>query len=134
MAVTGHGSPYAWLAYILSINRAKPYIHYMFGEWEGYSKCSADCGWGTKERSRACQQVNLRTMQTLFTGLDAQLCIDANLGQEGVETVFCKVKDCSPCARGDSDIGAFKYEMIRDTTIVKDENLPYDMLYRYTMQ
>ena len=73
MAVTGHGSPYTWLAYILSVNRVKPYIHYMFGEWEGYSKCSADCGWGRKERSRQCQQVNLRTMQTLATGLDAQL-------------------------------------------------------------
>ena len=103
----------------------------MFGDWEGYSKCSADCGWGTKDRVRACQEVNLATMQTLQTGLDAQLCIDANLGLEGRETVFCKVKECALCASGDSDIGAFKYEMIRDTTIVKEENLPYNKFYRY---
>ena len=33
MAVTGLGSPYAWLPYMLSSGRVKPYIHYMFGDW-----------------------------------------------------------------------------------------------------
>ena len=130
MAVTGHGSPYNWLAYVLNKNRVKPFIHYMFGDWEGYNKCSADCGWGTKQRTRACQQINLRTMQTLQTDLDAQLCTDANLGLNGLETSFCKIKDCSPCTRGESDVGTFKYEIIRGTTIVKDENLPYNNFYR----
>ena len=130
MAVTGHGAPYNWLAYVLNKNRVKPFIHYMFGDWEGYNKCSADCGWGTKQRTRACQQVNLRTMQTLHTDLDAQLCTDANLGLNGVETAFCIIKDCSPCAKGESDVGTFKYEIIRGTTIVKDENLPYNKFYR----
>ena len=130
MAVTGHGAPYTWLAYVLNKNRVKPYIHYMFGDWEGFSKCSADCGWGTKHRTRVCQQVNLRTMQTLRTDLDAQICIDANLGQNERETAFCKIKDCSPCAHGDSGAGIFKYEMIRGTTIVNDENLPYNKFYR----
>ena len=131
MAVTGHGSPYAWLAYILSVGRTKPYIHYMFAHWDRYSKCSADCGWGTKSRSRVCQQVDLKSMQTLQTELDPQLCREANPGQDAEETSFCKVKDCSPCASGESSLGAFKYEMLRGTTVVKDETLPYNNIYRY---
>ena len=130
MAVTGHGSPYAWLAYILSADRVKPYIHYLFGDWDSFGRCSADCGWGEKTRYRACQEVNLKTMQTLRTGLDAQLCIDANAGQVGVDTVFCKVKDCLPCGRAVGKLGAFMFEEIKETVLVMNETI-IDPIFRY---
>ena len=130
MAVTGHGSPYAWLAYILTADRIKPHIHYMFGDWESFGRCSADCGWGEKTRYRACQEVNLKTMQTLRTGLDAQLCIDANAGQEGVETAFCKVKDCLPCGRAVGKLGAFMFEEVKETVLVMNKTL-IDPIFKY---
>ena len=102
----------------------------MFGDWASFNRCSADCGWGQKTRSRACQEVNLRTMQTLRTGLDAQLCIDANAGQVGEETVFCKVKDCLPCGRAVGKLGAFMFEEIKDTTLVVNKE-KFDPIYRY---
>ena len=120
---------------LVPADRTKPHIHYMFGEWESYGKCSADCGWGTKERTRACQQVSLLTMQTLETGLDAQLCINANLALEGKQTSFCKIKDCVACASGDSSLGAFKYEIKSDTAINQEmvALFPYDIIYRLVL-
>ena len=44
------------ILHLFQAGRTKPYIHYMFAEWERFSKCSADCGWGTKNRARICQQ------------------------------------------------------------------------------
>ena len=115
---------------LVKANRVKPYIHYMFGDWGAYSKCTADCGWGTKVRTRACQEVNLKTLQTVQTGLDAQLCTEANSGLEGEQTSNCMVRECSPCDMGTSPLGAFKYERLRNVTLVEDDTLPYDMFYR----
>ena len=129
-AVTGHGTPYDWLPYILSSTRVKPYLHYMFGDWGRYSQCSADCGWGEKQRTRVCQQMNFITMQTMQTDLDPKLCIDANEGLKGVEEVFCKIKDCKPCEFGVAELGAFKWETIIDTKIVPQQT-PYESTYRY---
>ena len=64
------------------------------------------------------------------TDLDPNFCIDANEGLNGVEEVFCKIKDCKPCEFGVAELGAFKWEIIINTTIVAEET-PYESTYRY---
>ena len=106
---------------------------YMFGEWGRYSRCSADCGWGQKRRSRSCQQVNLKTMQTLKSDLDPSLCAKANAGLEGTETVFCMMKECKVCDFGNTNHGTpFQWQTIVDTKIVRKKT-PYESTFKLEM-